>query len=107
MSAKSLDSHGRWRSVTVAFRVSPEEDQQLERLVQLTGLTKQDYIINRLLGREIVVQGNLRVYQALRDHLAAVLQELKRIQTGEIIPDETNDTIQFITQIMEGMKQAA
>ena len=106
MSAKSLDSHGRWRSVTVAFRVSPEEDQQLERLVQLTGLTKQDYIINRLLGREIVVQGNLRVYQALRDHLAAVLQELKRIQTGEIIPDETNDTIQFITQIMEGMKQA-
>lgn len=105
MSAKNLDAHHRWRSVTVAFRVSPEEDQQLERLVQLTGLTKQDYIINRLLGREIVVQGNLRVYQALRDQLAVVLQELKRIQTGGIIPDELNDTIQFITQIMEGMRQ--
>lgn len=105
MSAKNLDTHHRWRSVTVAFRVSPEEDQQLERLVQLTGLTKQDYIINRLLGREIVVQGNLRVYQALRDSLAEVLQELKRIQTGETIPDELNDTIQFIGQIMEGMKQ--
>ena len=105
MSAKSLDAHGRWRSVTVAFRVSPEEDQQLERLVQLTGLTKQDYIINRLLGREIVVQGNLRVYQALRDHLAAVLQELKRIQPEESIPDDLSDTIQFIAQIMEGMKQ--
>ncbi len=105
MSAKSLDAHGRWRSVTVAFRVSPEEDQQLERLVRLTGLTKQDYIINRLLEREIVVQGNLRVYQALRDNLAVVLQELKRIQAGETIPNDLNDTIQFITQIMEGMKQ--
>ena len=105
MSAKNLDAHHRWRSVTVAFRVSPEEDQQLERLVQLTGLTKQDYIINRLLGREIIVQGTLRVYQALRAHLAAVLQELKRIQPGEIISDELNDTIQFITQIMEEMKQ--
>ena len=105
MSAKNLDAHHRWRSVTVAFRVSPEEDQQLERLVQLTGLTKQDYIINRLLGREIVVQGNLRVYQALRDNFAAVLQELKQIQVGEIIPDELNDTIHFIGQIMEGMKQ--
>ncbi len=105
MSAKSLDAHHRWRSVTVAFRVSPEEDQQLERLVQLTGLTKQDYIINRLLGREIIVQGNLRVYQALRDHLAAVLQELKRIQPGESIPDDLSDIIQFIAQIMEGMKQ--
>ena len=99
MSAKNLDAHHRWRSVTVAFRVSPEEDQQLERLVQLTGLTKQDYIINRLLGRKIIVQGNLRVYQALRDHLAAVLQELKRIQPGEIISDELNDTIQFIVSV--------
>ena len=105
MSAKNLDAHHRWRNVTVAFRVSPEEDQQLERLVQLTGLTKQDYIINRLLGREIVLQGNLRVYQALRDHLAAVLQELKRIQPGESIPDDLSDIIQFIAQIMEGMKQ--
>ena len=85
MSSKSLDAHHRWRSVTVAFRVSPEEDQQLERLVQLTGLTKQDYIINRLLGREIVVQGNLRVYQALRDHLAAVLRELDSVHTIDSI----------------------
>ena len=45
MSAKSLDAHGRWRNITVAFRVSPEEDEQIERLVRLTGLTKQDYII--------------------------------------------------------------
>ena len=45
MSAKSLDAHGRWRKITVAFRVSPEEDEHIERLVMLTGLTKQDYII--------------------------------------------------------------
>ena len=106
MSAKSLDAHGRWRSVTVAFRVSPEEDQQLERLVQLTGLTKQDYIISRLLERDVVVQGNLRVYQALKVNLSAVLSELNRIQTGESIPDELLETIRFISSILQGMKQA-
>ena len=42
----------------VAFRVSPEEDEQLETAVRLSGLTKQDYITRRLLGREVVVQGN-------------------------------------------------
>ena len=47
MSEKVLDAHGRWRNITVAFRVSPEEDEQIERLVKLTGLTKQDYILNR------------------------------------------------------------
>lgn len=106
MSAKSLDAHGRWRSVTVAFRVSPEEDQRLERLVQLTGLTKQDYIISRLLERDVVVQGNLRVYQALKVNLSAVLSELNRIQTGESIPDELLETIRFISSILQGMKQA-
>ena len=43
MSAKNLDRHNRWRSKTVAFRVSPEEDAQIETAVQLSGLTKQDY----------------------------------------------------------------
>ena len=42
MSAKNLDKHNRWRNKTVAFRVSPEEDAQIETSVKLTGLTKQD-----------------------------------------------------------------
>ena len=66
MSAKNLDKHNRWRNKTVAFRVSPEEDTQIETAVKLTGLTKQDYIIRRLLCRDVVVQGNPRVYKALR-----------------------------------------
>ena len=61
MSAKNLDNHNRWRNKTVAFRVSPEEDEQLEIAVRLSGLTKQDYITRRLLNRDIVVQGNPRV----------------------------------------------
>ena len=73
MSAKNLDNHNRWRSKTIAFRVSPEENEQIEIAVRLSGLTKQDYITRRLLNRDIVVQGNPRVYKALRDQLAAVL----------------------------------
>ena len=75
MSAKNLDKHNRWRNKAVSFRVSPEEDAQIETAVKLTGLPKQDYIIRRLLCRDVVVQGNPRVYKALRDQLAAVLDE--------------------------------
>ena len=56
MSKKNYDNHNRWRNKTVAFRVSAEEDLHLEALVKLTGLTKQDYIIRRLLERDVVVQ---------------------------------------------------
>ena len=58
MSVKVLDRQGRWRNKIVAFRVSPEEDEQLEAAVRLSGLTKQDYIIRRLQEKEIVVVGN-------------------------------------------------
>ena len=76
MSHKNRDEHNRWRNKTVAFRVSPEEDEQLEIFVKLSGLTKQDYITRRLLDRAVVVQGNPRVYKALRDQLAAALDRI-------------------------------
>ena len=48
MSAKNMDNHNRWRNRTVAFRVSDEENAQIDLAVKLTGLTKQDYITRRL-----------------------------------------------------------
>ena len=105
MSAKNLDTHNRWRNKTVAFRVSPEEDEQLEIFVKLSGLTKQDYIIRRLLEKEVVVQGNPRVYKALRDQLAAVLDELRRIEAGQGVNDELLDVIEMTAAIMDGMRE--
>lgn len=107
MSAKNLDNHNRWRSRTVAFRVSEEEAQQIDVAVKLSGLTKQDYITRRLLNRDIVVQGNPRVYKALREQFGAVLQELRRIDAGNTASDELLDTIQMIARIMDGMKEAS
>ena len=105
MSAKNLDNHNRWRNKTVAFRVSPEENEQIEIAARLSGLTKQDYITRRLLNRDIVVQGNPRVYKALRDQLAAVLGELRRVRDGDSVDGELLDTINLIAKIIEGMKE--
>ena len=104
MSLKNRDNHNRWRNKTVAFRVSPEEDAQIETFVKLSGLTKQDYITRRLTGKDVVVQGNPRVYKALRGQLAAVLDELRRIEAGGI-NDELLDVIEMIAAIMGGMKE--
>ena len=106
MSRKNTDQKNRWRNKVVAFRVSPEEDEQIETAVRLSGLTKQDYIIRRLLCREVVVQGNPRVYKALRDQLAAVLGELQRIETGGNVDDELLANIKLIATTMDGMREA-
>ena len=105
MSAKNLDNYNRWRNRQVAFRLSPEEADLLDTYVRLSGLTKQDYITRRLLNRDIVVQGNPRVYKALRDQLAAVLGELRRMEAGGGVDDELLATIRLITLTLDGMKE--
>lgn len=104
MSARNRDSHNRWRSITVGFRVSPEENEQINAAVALSGLPKQEYCYRRCMEREIVVQGNPRVYRALRLQLASVLEELKRIEAGCEIRDELLETIRLINTTLNGMK---
>lgn len=104
MLAKNRDNKKRWRNVTVGFRVSPEESEQINKAVRLSGLSKQDYITRRLLCQDVVVQGNPRVYKALRNELAVVLAELQRIEAGGGVSDELLDTIELIAIILGGLK---
>ena len=104
MSVKNSDNCNRWRNKTVAFRVSPEESERIDKAVRLSGLTKQDYITRRLLCQDVVVQGNPRVYKALRNELAAVLAELQRIEAGGGVNEELLDTIELIGVILGGLK---
>lgn len=105
MSVKIRDQRNRWRRITVGFRVSPEESEQLNIAVALSGLPKQEYCYRRCTQRDIVVQGNPRVYKALKDQLAAVLAELKRLEKAGSIRDELLETINLITITLEGMKE--
>ncbi len=105
MSTKNLDGHNRWRNKTVAFRVSPEENEQLDQFVRLSGLTKQDYITRRLLCKDVVVQGNPRVFKALRNQMADILEELRRIEAGAEVNDELLDIIEMIAVILDEMKE--
>ncbi len=104
MSAKNRDDHGRFRNITVGFRVSPEENEQINIAVALSGLPKQEYCYRRCLNREIVVQGNPRVYKVLRNQLAAVLDELKSIEGSGELRDELLQNIDLITRTLYGMK---
>ena len=104
MSIKRLDQQGRWRNKTVSFRVSPEEDKQIETAVKLSGMSKQDFIICCLQKRKIEVIGNSKVYKALKNELKNVLIELNRIETGNEVSQNLLDTINLITITMQGMR---
>lgn len=101
MSAKNNDNHNRFRSRTIAFRVSPEEDKQINIAVSLSGMTKQDYITYKLLDRTINVKASCKVHRAVYDRLTEVLE----LNNGSEIDDELLENIKLITNLIEGLYQ--
>lgn len=103
MSKRNQDNHNRFRSKTIAFRVSPAEDKQINIAVSLTGMTKQDFITSKLLDRTIYVQANCKVHRAVYDRLSELLDELRRIKESSEIDDELMDNIILVTNIVNGL----
>jgi hypothetical protein len=100
---KSLDAKGRWRNRNVGFRVSEEEAKLLDNLVELSGLAKQDYILRRLLNREVVVQGNPKVFKALKNQMTQIYEELKRLESVSDDNEELLIVVEMVAKIMKGM----
>lgn len=104
MSVKVRDNRNRWRNKIVAFRMSPEESESLNMRVHLSGLNKQTYIITRCLERDVVVQGNPRVYMALKHQLRDLQLALEQMPIGCGCCKELQETIQMVAITLNGLK---
>lgn len=102
---KNKDGKGRWRNVIVSFRMSPEERDDLNARVKLSGLTKQDYVIKRLLERDITVIPSSRLYKAMREQMAEILSELKRIENGANVDDDLLAVIETVAKTYNGLQE--
>ena len=105
MSAKNRDSHNRWRSITVGFRVSPEENEQLNRAVALSGLPKQEYCYQKCMNRDITVTPNPRIFKMMTIHMKDILMELQRLSQGDNPSQELLEDIALITKMLNDMKE--
>ena len=105
MSEKRLDNKGRWRSKVVAFRLSPEEAELLDKYVALSGLTKREYIARRVLNEKITISPNPRVYKALRNSLNNIYNELTRLSSAGELTDEMLSVIKFISNMLNQIKE--
>lgn len=92
MSKKNLDQKGRLRNKIISFRMSKEEAELLDRRVLMSGLTKQDFIVNSLIGKEIAVYGNPYVFRSLQDEL---IKFIKLYNKG--LEDENDDEMLELT----------
>ncbi len=73
------DEKGRLRNKTVAFRASPEEYDEIHMLSEISGMSKQDYLLARARQRDVTVHPNIRIQKYLEKYLVEVRDELRRL----------------------------
>ena len=101
MSEKRLDAKNRWRNVVVAFCMLPEETQELNVKVSLSGLSKQDYIIQCLLKHEIRVVGGMKVAKKVQVHLDTILEELQTLDEADRDVEELLVPLKHVLDILQ------
>ena len=89
----------RKRSMTIAYRVSPEENELYNLLAATAHMTKQDYIMSKLTDTAIVVRPNSRTYRALKDAMAKVYAELSRIRRAGDMDESLVQRVELLTDI--------
>ena len=106
MSKKNRDDKNRWRNVTIAFRMSQEENEELNNRVKLSGFrTKQDYIIQSVLHQKVVVTGNPLMLVQFRKNLQQIERELERIEKTSDMDGELLTPIRSMLEILEEFKE--
>lgn len=103
MSEKNADSQGRLRSKTIAFRMSPEEAELLQQMADASGMTKQDYLIDRALCREVTVIPNKRMQRYMEEGMMFVYKELRRLENGSEMPGEIVELACMLGDMFAGL----
>lgn len=97
----------RERSVTIGFRVTPEQARRIDLMARTSGMTKQDYLYKRALEEEVVVRPDARVYKMLRDEMARVYRELRRIRSAGEVDEGLAWTVDFLAREFSAMRGEA
>ena len=105
MRAKAPDGAGRVRPVTIGFRVTREQNAEIDELVAISGMTKQDYIVSRLTERSVIVKPNARVQQALARRMDRIYAELRRVERADDMPANLRASIATIADAFAALGQ--
>ena len=88
-------------SKTIAFRVSAEDYDKIQMLIDISGMVKQDYLLSRALNREITVYPNIRIQKYLEKYLIEVAAELKQLNQSDCVSISTLEKLDALLAIIQ------
>ena len=99
------ENYNRYRCKTLIFAQSNVEKERINNLVYLSGMSKQDYIIRRLLTEEVIAIPNIKVQKHIREMLIEInCQLIEQLKLWNEPTLETKEIISVISLMMNDMK---
>lgn len=107
MSQKNRDNKNRWRNKIVAFRMSPEEAQELDERVKLLGYrSKREYLIEAALYSKVEAVGAPVMFYQFRENLKRIEQKLETISSKEEMDEELLTPLRTMLEVLEAFRPA-
>ena len=102
MTNKIKDPYKRKRNKIISFRATEEEAELLDRKVEISGLTKQDYIISSLTSPPVSIKADYR----LEDKFALEIFRLaKVVKKYGRLEEEDQEILSFLIEIYYEIKK--
>ena len=95
---KKKNEKNRKRNNIINFRVTENERELIEKRIALSGMTRAEFFIQSCLYQAILVRGNIRTFDKIRERLSAI--EIK-LSDAEKDPELTKDDLLELRTILE------
>ena len=95
---KKRNEKNRKRNTFMNFRVSETERALIEKRIALSGMTKAEFFIQSCLYQAILVRGNIRTFDKIRERLSAIEIKLSDMEKN---PELSKDDLLELRTILE------
>ena len=95
---KKRNEKNRKRNTFLNFRVTEKEKNLIDRRIAISGMTKAEFFIQSCLYQAILVRGNIRTFDKIRERLSAIESKLSDMEKN---PELSKDDLMELRTILE------
>ena len=97
----------RKRNIILNFRVTEQEKNLIEKRIELSGLRKSDYFIESCLYQKILIKGNIRTSDKMKEQLARIADALKECEEENFFGVLSGEDVIALKTILEMLTKTA
>lgn len=103
---KKKNEKDRTRNRLYNFHVTEDELDMILHRVEVTGMTRREFMLNSCLGNEITAMGNVKTFNKIQSTLDEVIERLNTLSSAEEIDEVMLQKIKNIVDLYAGLKRS-